>query len=52
MSGPYNLGDRNLRREKIEGVIEREYWVGPTSDPAIPQEIMDLIGPYKTYRVA
>lgn len=38
--------DASLKRVKIEGVSEREYWVGPSDDPLVPQEVMDLLGPY------
>lgn len=38
--------DGNLKRVRIEGVSEREYWVPPTTDPAIPQDILDLLRPY------
>ena len=45
----YSAGTRdpNLRRIRIEGQSEREYWVAPTSDPAISQEVLDLIAPYR-----
>ena len=39
--------DPGLRRESIPGLIDREWWVGPSSDPAIPQEVMDLLRPYQ-----
>jgi hypothetical protein len=35
--------DPSLKRVKIEGISEREYWVPPTSDPAIPREVCDLL---------
>lgn len=38
--------DPNLKRENIPGVIEREWWIPPTADPAIPNEVMDLLAPY------
>lgn len=38
--------DPNLKRVRIEGVSEREYWVPPSSDPLIPQEIAELLGAY------
>ncbi len=44
--------DPNLKRIKIDGVSEREYWVGPVTDPAIPQEVKDLLGPYGQILVA
>lgn len=38
--------DPNLKREDIDGVIEREYWVAPTNDPLLSTEISDLLAPY------
>jgi hypothetical protein len=38
--------DPNLRRVQIEGVGLREYWVPPTTDPLISQEIRELLRPY------
>lgn len=35
-----------LKRVKVEGVDEREYWVAPTTDSLIPAEVMDLIRPF------
>lgn len=50
----YSAGTRdpNLRRLKIDGVSEREWWVPPTKDPAIPQEVSDMLSPFKTVLVA
>ena len=50
----YTVGTRdpNLRRVKIEGVSEREYWIPPTKDPAISQEVKDMLAPYTTITVA
>lgn len=46
-------GDPSLKRVRVEGVSEREWWVGPTDDPLIPREIMDLLyaGGYVDMRV-
>lgn len=41
--------DPSLKREDIDGVIEREYWVGPTDDRLLSTEISDLLAPYKQY---
>lgn len=41
--------DPGLKRESIPGVIDREWWVGPSDDPAIPQEIKDLLVPYTNH---
>jgi hypothetical protein len=38
--------DLSLKRESIPGVIDREWWVGPTDDPAIPREVQDLLADY------
>lgn len=38
--------DPNLKREDIPGVREVEYWVAPSDDPLLSQEISDLIAPY------
>jgi hypothetical protein len=42
--------DPGLKRERIEGVGEFDYWVPPTSDPAIPSDVMDDLAPYINYR--
>ncbi len=42
-------GDPGLKRESIPGVLDREWWVGPSDDPAIPQEVKDLLGPYMNH---
>ena len=39
--------DPSLKRVDIPGVIEEEYWVGPTSDPLLSREIADLLSPYR-----
>lgn len=39
--------DPNLKRVSIPGVEDREYWVAPSSDTLIPQEVMDLLTPYR-----
>lgn len=39
-----------LKREEIFQVETREFWVAPHSDPALPQEVVDLLSPYY-YRV-
>lgn len=41
--------DQNLKRLVIPGVEERDYWVGPVTDPLISTEIADLIAPYRQY---
>lgn len=38
--------DPNLRSEEIPGVISRTWWVGPSDDPLVPAEVMDLLTPY------
>ncbi len=38
--------DPNLKRAKVEGVGEREWWVGAASDPAIPADVLDLLADY------
>jgi hypothetical protein len=38
--------DPSLKREDIPGVLEVEYWVPPTGDPLLTQEIRDLLSPY------
>lgn len=38
--------DPNVKRIYIHGVEEREYWVPPTTDPLVTQEVLDLLGPY------
>lgn len=41
--------DSSLKRESIPGVIDREWWVGPSDDPLIPAEVMDLLSPYRNH---
>lgn len=38
---------RNLKRSRIEGVGEEEYWVPSASDPLLSREITDLLGPFR-----
>lgn len=38
--------DPSLKRVSIPGVIDKEYWVGPSDDPALPREVEDLLGDY------
>lgn len=44
----YSVGTRdpNLKRVKVEGVDEREFWVPPSSDPLVSSEVEALLGPY------
>lgn len=39
--------DPNLKRTRIEGVGEREYWVSPASDPLLSREITELLAPFR-----
>ena len=32
-----------LRRVRVEGVSEREYWVDPTKDSVVPADVMDIL---------
>lgn len=43
--------DPNLKRVDIPGVIEKEYWVSPTTDPLVTKEISQLLAPYRQYRL-
>jgi len=43
--------DPNLKSISIPGVVDREYWVAPSSDTLIPQEVLDLLGPYMNHVV-
>jgi hypothetical protein len=38
--------DPLLRSINVPGVLERQYWIGSPTDPAIPQSVMDKLGPY------
>jgi hypothetical protein len=38
--------DPNLKRIRVEGISEREFWVPPTGDPLVPSDVLDLLGPY------
>jgi len=35
--------DPLLRRVRVEGVSEREYWVDPTKESVIPAEVVDIL---------
>jgi hypothetical protein len=39
--------DPSLKREDIPGVREVEYWVAPSDDPLLSDDIRDLIAPYQ-----
>nr|WMC97943.1 hypothetical protein RAR13_04300 [Aminobacter aminovorans] len=39
--------DPSLKRERVDGVGEFEYWVAPSDDPLLSAEISDLIAPYR-----
>lgn len=47
----YTVGtrDANLKRIKVDGIEEREYWVSPASDPLISTEVAALLAPYMNY---
>lgn len=38
--------DPLMRSLNIPGVVEKQYWIGSPSAPAIPQSVMDKLGPY------
>lgn len=38
--------DPAVREIEVPGVMRRSFWVGASSDPDIPREIMDLLAPY------
>lgn len=48
--GP-QLHDPALKRVRVEGVDEVEYWVPPASDPLIGGEVADMLAPYRTLTV-
>lgn len=43
--------DPNLKAIDIPGVESREYWVSPSSDTLMPQEVLDLLAPYMNHVV-
>lgn len=43
--------DPALRQISVPGVIERQFWVGSASDPAVPQDVIDMLGPYRNILV-
>lgn len=45
-NGP-DAGDPNLKRVRIEGVGEREYWVGGASDPLMSMEVQELLSRFR-----
>lgn len=44
----YTVGTRdpNLKKVEVVGVDSREYWVAPSSDPLVSQEVDALLAPY------
>jgi hypothetical protein len=38
--------DPSVKREEIPGVMEVEYWVAPSGDSFLTQEVSDLLSPY------
>lgn len=38
--------DPLVRQVSIPGVLERQFWIGAATDPAVPQDVMDDLGPY------
>lgn len=50
----YSAGTRdpNLKRERVDGIGEQEFWVPPTKDPAIPQEVADMLSPFVSLYIA
>lgn len=45
--GPDARSDPNLKRHRIDGVGEREYWVGAATDPLLSMEIQELLAPFR-----
>lgn len=43
--------DPNLKRVETAGIGSREYWVSPASDPLIPDEVAQLLAPYRNIAV-
>jgi hypothetical protein len=35
--------DRLLKRVRVDGISEREFWVDPTKDSVVPAEVMDIL---------
>ena len=46
--GP-NAREPGLKRHRVDGVGEREYWVAPNDEPLMSKEIAELLGPYINY---
>lgn len=38
--------DPSIKREEIPGIMEVEYWVAPSGDSFLTQEVSDLLSPY------
>lgn len=38
--------DPAVRQENVAGVYSQTRWIGSVTDPSIPQEVMDDLGPY------
>lgn len=47
--GPNSRSDPNLKRQRIEDVGEREWWVPPAADTLLSAEVRDLLVPF-SYR--
>lgn len=46
-----NSKDPLVRSVNVPGVIEKTYWIGSATDPSIPQDVMDDLGPYLNVNV-
>ncbi len=43
--------DPNLKRERVDGIGEQEFWVGTKAAEFFPQEVKDLLDPFKNWLV-
>lgn len=41
-----NSRDPALKSINVPGVIERSFWIDNKTDPAVPQDVIDMLGPY------
>lgn len=46
-----NGRDPNLKRQRVDGIGEEEYWVGTKAAQMLPQEVADLLSPYLTLQI-
>jgi len=46
-SAAQGRADPNLKRVRVDGVGEREWWVGSADDPLMSKEVQELMSPFR-----